>query len=479
MLFRSPALTAQAESGDAEAQLQLGLRHFDGDGVAQDFVKAVKWLRKAAEQDHAEAQFNLGICYFNGRGVPKDETEAVKWDRKAAGQGYAEAQDNLGVGYATGQGVPKDEAEAVKWFRKAAEQNLALAQYNLGVCHAMGEGVPKDEVEAVKWFRKAAEQGEAVAQINLGRCYANGRGVPKDETEAVKWFRKAAEPNFAEGQFALGISYEKGLGVPKDEAEAVRWYRKAAEQNFALAQFELGSRYVFGKGVLKDNVSAHFWLNLAGAQGKEFAREFRQRVEDLMTPEQVAQATALARNWQPGTPLGLGAPAAHGPSYASSGTGFFISEDGYLVTCEHVLGGASRARVVTAGGTFDARVIKTDPANDLALLKVEGTFSALPVAASRGVRLGGTAATVGFPNTGLQGFSPKLARGEVAGLTGSRDDARYFQISAPIQPGNSGGALVDERGNVIGVVAAKLSHRAALAATGALPENVNYAVKSS
>ena len=88
-------------------------------------------------------------------------------------------------------------------------------------------------------------------------------------------------------------------------------------------------------------------------------------------------------------------------------------------------------------------------------------------------------ATVGFPNIGLQGFAPKLAKGEIASLSGAADDARYFQISVPVQPGNSGGALVDERGNVVGVVAAKLSARAALSASGALPENVNYAVKSS
>ena len=88
-------------------------------------------------------------------------------------------------------------------------------------------------------------------------------------------------------------------------------------------------------------------------------------------------------------------------------------------------------------------------------------------------------ATVGFPNIGLQGFAPKLAKGEIASLSGAGDDARYFQISVPVQPGNSGGALVDERGNVVGVVSAKLSARAALATSGALPENVNYAVKSS
>jgi S1-C subfamily serine protease len=119
-----------------------------------------------------------------------------------------------------------------------------------------------------------------------------------------------------------------------------------------------------------------------------------------------------------------------------------------------------------------------DKANDLSLLKANGVFSALPVITSSPVRLGAAAFTVGFPNTELQGFSPKLAKGEIAGLAGIQDDARHFQISAPIQPGNSGGALVDERGNVIGVVVARLSQKAALATSGAFAENVNYAVKS-
>jgi S1-C subfamily serine protease len=124
-------------------------------------------------------------------------------------------------------------------------------------------------------------------------------------------------------------------------------------------------------------------------------------------------------------------------------------------------------------------VVKVDKASDLALLKAGGWFTPLPVAASRTIRLGNTVATVGFPNIGLQGFAPKLAKGEIAALTGIMDDSRYFQISVPLQPGNSGGALVDERGNVVGVVAAKLNMAAALVTSGALPENVNYAVKSS
>ena len=123
--------------------------------------------------------------------------------------------------------------------------------------------------------------------------------------------------------------------------------------------------------------------------------------------------------------------------------------------------------------------MKVDAANDLALLKAEGRFSPLSITTSRTVRLGSTVATVGFPNVGLQGFAPKLAKGEIAALSGVQDDARFFQISVPLQPGNSGGALVDERGNVVGIVSAKLDAATTFAASGQLPENVNYAVKSS
>jgi S1-C subfamily serine protease len=202
-----------------------------------------------------------------------------------------------------------------------------------------------------------------------------------------------------------------------------------------------------------------------------------------MTREQIAEGQKLARNFKPkqlppaGTDISGAAFAQTRPE--SSGTGFFITADGYLVTNVHVAGNGAQVRLVTKAGLISAKVMKTDAANDLALLKAEGKFESLPVASSRSAKMGNTVATVGFPNIGLQGFAPKLAKGEIAALSGAQDDPRYFQISVPLQPGNSGGALVDERGNVVGVVAAKLSMAATLATSGALPENVNYAIKSS
>ena len=166
-------------------------------------------------------------------------------------------------------------------------------------------------------------------------------------------------------------------------------------------------------------------------------------------------------------------------SPTATGTGFFITDDGYLISNYHVVKDATQIRLLTSAGTIPAKVVTADAANDIALLKAEGRFAPLPIVSSRAVKLGNTVATIGFPDIGLQGFSPKLAKGEIASLSGASDDPRYFQISLPVQPGNSGGALVDERGNVVGIVSAKLDASVALAASGELPENVNYAVKSS
>jgi len=513
-------IRAKAETGDAQSQNELGRAFLRGSlGVAKDEVEAVKWFRKAAEQNLVEAQVNLGCCCGTGAGVVKDEVEAVKWYRKAAKQNYAPAQGLLGASYAyghgvaedypeavkwyrkaaeqndagaqhslgncyaNGQGVAKNQAEAVKWYRKAAEQNFASAQGSLGTCYADGQGVAKNEAEAVKWYRKAAEQNLPAAKFCLGFCYANGQGVAKDETEAVKWFRKAAEQNDAQAQYNLGICYDNGQGVAKDEAEAVKWFRKAAEQNFALAQCNLGVCYFNGDGVAKDYVEAYKWNLLAAGQGLVSAKKAMTTMEVRITREQMAEGQKLARNFKPREVPSTGSDSS-GTSIAqarpeSSGTGFFITEDGYLITNEHVPGSGAQVRLVTEVGLVSARLVKVDAANDLALLKVEGKFAPLPVVSSRAMKMGSTVATVGFPNIGLQGFAPKLTKGEIAALSGARDDPRYFQIGVPVQPGNSGGALVDERGSVVGVVAAKLNVAAAVATSGALPENVNYAVKSS
>jgi hypothetical protein len=446
-------------------------------GLAANSTGNLAEIRTKAEKGDAAAQFDLGAKYYVGNGVTQDWTEAARWYRKAADQGYAPAEADLAACYGLGNGVRQDDVEATKWARKAADQGDALCQIALGYGYSYGKGVPQDYVASAKWYRQAANQGQADAQYNLGVLYHEGKGVPQDYAQAVTWYRKAAQQDNASAQYNLGVCYRDGEGVPQDYIEAVDWFRKAADQGHVSAQSNLGACYANGNGVLRDYVQAYKWDNLASAQGENSAKQF------LPFLELIAEAQRLAREFRPSRKAEL-IPSlppvwTQDASPRATGTGFFITHDGFLVTAAHVVNSANQIRLVTAAGLLNARLVKLDSANDLALLKAEGHFSALPVVSSRAVKLGNTVATVGFPNIGLQGFSPKLAKGEIASLAGTEDDPRYFQISVPVQPGNSGGALVDERGNVIGVVESRLNAATALAMSGALPENVNYAVKSS
>ena len=162
------------------------------------------------------------------------------------------------------------------------------------------------------------------------------------------------------------------------------------------------------------------------------------------------------------------------------GTAFFITDDGYLITNDHVVRGVRKVRIKTKDKFFDAKVVKTDRQMDLALLKVEGTsFTALPLAATKGPELGADVFTIGFPNPDVQGFEAKYTDGKISSLAGIRDDPMTFQVSVPVQPGNSGGPLLSRYGSVDGVMEARLNDAAVFAQSGAMPENVNYAIKIS
>ncbi|MFO1487851.1 MAG: serine protease [Verrucomicrobiota bacterium] len=161
----------------------------------------------------------------------------------------------------------------------------------------------------------------------------------------------------------------------------------------------------------------------------------------------------------------------------ATGSGFFITEDGYFITNFHVVEDARKIKIRNSDGIFPAVVIRRDKVNDLALLKVTGKFNPLSVA-KEDAQLGESVFTIGFPNIQMQGTQPKYTDGKVSSLAGLKDDPKQYQISVPVQPGNSGGPLVNSEGAVAGVIVAQIGDFAALRHTGSLPQNVNYAIKA-
>jgi len=522
-----------AAQGDADAQFNLGLMYDLGRGLKRNHSEAVKLYRKAEEQGHAYAkvllnlgvmsamelqclsqykahkyqqalitckkaaphgkglaQYILGTMYTRGEGVKKDDAVSFRWYRMAADYGIPDAEYEIFIRLSDGTGVKMNAAEASRWEQKAAEhgnfpaQALLSAKYNL----------EQDYSKAGKWYYELAERGDIDKQVNLGRAYLYGYGLNQDYFKAIKWFKKAAKQGDASAEFYLGTMYRKGQGVKQDYSETVKWYRKAAEQGDAAAQFNLGAMYSGGRGVMQSGAAAADWYYKAGLtyfrQGnRDDALSSVERIKSLsdvlhLTVPNAFLADRLLTQIYGGGKGGSSSSGDKAKKPASRdksvmGTGWPVAS-GYIVTNWHVVSGHSRLTLILTDGTqLMAKVAINDKANDLALLKVHHPAAlppALPLAQAP-AQLGEQVFTIGYPHPDVMGSDPKLTDGVISSIAGMGDDPRFYQISVPLQGGNSGGPLINMKGEAVGIVESKLSAVRVFKLTGDLTQNVNYAVK--
>jgi uncharacterized protein len=120
-----------------------------------------------------------------------------------------------------------------------------------------------------------------------------------DFAAALEIWKPLAEAGDEYSQYELGLIYAYGKGVPVDYAEAQKWYRIAAENGYAFAEVGLANLYLHGQGVTPDIVQAYMWLALADIHGDRDAGDSRDKVARQMTPEQIAAAQALVKDWAP------------------------------------------------------------------------------------------------------------------------------------------------------------------------------------
>jgi S1-C subfamily serine protease len=172
------------------------------------------------------------------------------------------------------------------------------------------------------------------------------------------------------------------------------------------------------------------------------------------------------------------APKPKEKAVASTGTGFYISSD-TIVTNFHVVNGCAEMRLHKSGGDLGtAQLLATSRADDLAALRTAApakSFLRLRIGAP--IKAAEPVLVFGYPLAEALSSAGNTTVGNVTALAGLGDDSRYIQISAAVQPGNSGGPALDEAGRLMGVVVAKLNALAIARLTGDIPQNVNFAIK--
>ena len=175
-----------------------------------------------------------------------------------------------------------------------------------------------------------------------------------------------------------------------------------------------------------------------------------------------------------------GQPSKPAKAMTQSGTGFAISAAGHVVTNAHVVRGCVGDIEGNLGGEAPVklRLVSSDPVNDLALLQAPNPFKEIATIRDRPVHSGDSVVAIGYPFHGMLTSDFTVTTGIVSSLGGLRNDTRFLQISAAVQPGNSGGPLLDTDGQIVGVVTGKLDWLRIAKATGDLPENINFAIKT-
>lgn len=171
------------------------------------------------------------------------------------------------------------------------------------------------------------------------------------------------------------------------------------------------------------------------------------------------------------------------PAIGAQGTGFLFSNNGHILTCAHVIGDAKEATIWLDGIRYETEVIAFDETLDLAILKTRSPVKGIvPISFknSSKYRMGEDIFTIGYPISNLLGNNARLSKGLISSPTGLKDDPNQIQISAEIQPGNSGGPILDDDGIVIGVVQQTLNPwKMAQQTGGALPQNINFGIKAN
>lgn len=348
-----------------------------------------------------------------------------------------------------------------------------------GAAHAAG---PFGSVNIGNWIGGAFSNDETGAFSHCAATapYANGVILVVGYNAAGIWSLAFASPSY---RFKQGEN--AAIDVIFDGQEQARLFATANQPNMLTAVMPVNVVRTFQKGSLMVATTGRTVLNFdltsAGPVIAALANCVTRVKADGLSKAgdftKIAAKPAAAGDKQ-GTP-----PATKpGRTGTFTGTGFVVSPNGHIVTNQHVIDSCVGDIKGNLAGeaVMVLRVVSNDATNDLALLQAPATatFKDFAKIRDRSMHAGDAVVAIGFPLHGYLTSDLTVTTGIVSSLSGFRNHTGRLQISAAIQPGNSGGPLFDMSGQVAGVVVAKLNALRMIRETGQLTENINFAIKT-
>jgi len=477
------ALEKRVAKGDTDAEFLLGEYCDSGHGTPKDPKRAMEMFTRCLMRKDPRGAFALGAQYERGSTIIQNNFP-ISIVFNMLGQSLGGGNTNLENVYRI---APPRDVMLGSWYGRIVVKEFKSGKILPQQLSALGIRELAEAYSLNKSVKLAGKDGEQELQDGMA-LLAGGDSQKPNFLQAHKKFIQAASYGQADALYSLGVFYDNGLAVSKNKSTAYVFYKLAAtiagEDYMKIAEKTLAPTCR-----TDENEAAYKLAFDQIGSGKTNNDKFAivtalKDVEEIVAsnPKPIASVANTTQVVFPDfNNTNLNA--------VGSGSGLIFNNEGYFFTNKHVVkdGKAFSVQIAGVGEMRRASLVTTDPVYDLAILKIENwkgisetgqPTPSLLVSASN-ASVGSRIFTVGYPVTELLNQSPKYTSGDLSSLNGPEDIVPgSMLVTCPIQPGNSGGALVLENGQVIGTVAATITAgRFAIRTKGALPQGLNMAIR--
>jgi S1-C subfamily serine protease len=476
-------LEKRVAKGDIDAEFEFGQYLDAGRGTTKDSKKASEMFIRCLMRKDPLGAFGLGGQYERGSTIIQNNFP-VSIAFYMLGQSLGGGSANLENIYRV---APPRDVMLGSWYGRILVKEFKSGKIDSQQLTALGIRQLAEVTSLNKSTKSVAKDGEQELQDGMA-LLAGGESQKPNFLLAHKKFTQAASYGQADALYCLGVFYDNGLAVSRNKSSAYVFYKLAAtiagEDYMKIAEKTLGPLCR-----TDENEAAYKLAFEEIRSGKTNTDKFAtvtslKNVEDLVVINDQPSVAAGSKQV-----VAIADPNS-GKSLVIDGTGsgLIFSNEGYFFTNEHVVkkGKAFTVKIAGVGEMRKASLVATDTVYDLAILKIENwkgvseTGQPTPslLLSANTAPVGSKVFTVGYPDTVLLNQSPKYTSGDIGSLNGPDWKAGSMLVTCPIQPGNSGGALVLENGQVVGTISSTVSARYfAMTNQGALPQGLNLAIR--